>query len=75
MKIKKKIVKMLFLRNRKLKLGILTLVHVTALEVILQRPGGGLITHWSRIKMAEKVNKLYTCCQYDFDISLHLVYL
>ena len=34
-----------------------------------------LITHLSRTKMAEKVNKIYTCCQYDFDISLHLVYL
>ena len=33
-----------------------------------QRPGAGLITHWSRIKT-------YTYCQYDFDISLHLVYL
>ena len=22
--------------------------------------------------MAEKVNKIYTCCQYDFDISLQI---
>ena len=36
-----------------------------------ERPGAGLITHWSRTKMAEKVKKIYTCCQYDFDISLH----
>ena len=25
--------------------------------------------------MAEKVNKMYNCCQYDFAISLLLVYL
>ena len=41
----------------------------------MQRPGEGLITHWSRTKMAEKVKKIYTCCQFDFNISLHLVYL
>ena len=40
----------------------------------MQHTGAGLIPHWSWRKMEEKVNKIYTCCEYDF-VSLSRFYV
>ena len=39
----------------------------------MQRRGGGKIPHWSRLKMAAKVNKLCSSFHFNFYVSFVLV--